>query len=68
MQMVRLCPSRSGLNWLEAVAEAIMQQLGCDQSVYCQSFPANGRTAFQGHMFVGEDLLSDSPMSALSDA
>lgn len=45
-----------------------MQQLGCDQSVYCQSFPANGRTAFQGHMFVGEDLLSDSPMSALSDA
>lgn len=46
------------------VAEAIMQQLGCDQTVYCPSFPENGRTVFQGHMFVGEELLSDSPMRA----
>lgn len=44
------------------VAEAMMAQLNCDQTVYCPSFPENGRTVFQGHMFVGEDLLSDSPM------
>lgn len=46
------------------VAEAIMRQLGCNQTVYCPSFPENGRTVYQGHMFVGEELLSDSPMSA----
>lgn len=46
------------------VAEAIMRKLGCSQTVYCPSFPENGRTVFQGHMFVGEELLSDSPMRA----
>lgn len=44
------------------VAEAIMEQLGCSQTVYCPSFPENGRRVYLGHMFVGEELLSDSPM------
>ncbi|MEP0522305.1 MAG: 3-oxo-tetronate kinase [Hyphomicrobiales bacterium] len=44
------------------VAEAMMVQLGTDQTVYCPSFPENGRTVFHGHLFVGNELLSDSPM------
>lgn len=44
------------------VAEAMMEQLGTDQTIYCPSFPENGRTVFHGHLFVGNELLSDSPM------
>lgn len=44
------------------VAEAMMVQLGAEQTVYCPSFPENGRTVFHGHLFVGNELLSDSPM------
>lgn len=44
------------------VAEAMMAQLECDQTVYCPSFPENGRSVFFGHLFVGGELLSDSPM------
>lgn len=44
------------------VSEAIMAQLGTDQTIYCPSFPENGRTVFHGHLFVGNELLSDSPM------
>lgn len=44
------------------IAEALMAQLKTNQTVYCPSFPENGRTVFKGHLFVGDDLLSDSPM------
>lgn len=44
------------------ISEAMMAQLGADQTIYCPSFPENGRTVFHGHLFVGDELLSDSPM------
>jgi 3-dehydrotetronate 4-kinase len=30
--------------------------------IVCPAFPANGRTVYQGHLFVGEKLLQDSSM------
>ena len=44
------------------VAEALMKKLGGDLAVVCPAFPTNKRTIFQGHLFVGDMLLSDSPM------
>jgi 3-dehydrotetronate 4-kinase len=44
------------------VAEALMQALGAEQTVYCPAFPENGRSIFMGNLFVGEQLLSESPM------
>lgn len=44
------------------VAEALMGDLGVTQTLYCPSFPENARTVFMGHLFVGEQLLSESPM------
>lgn len=44
------------------VAEALMRRLGVRWTVACPAFPANGRSVYQGHLFVGAQLLSDSPM------
>ncbi|MBC2774714.1 four-carbon acid sugar kinase family protein [Rhizobium sp. AQ_MP] len=44
------------------VTEALMQALGTDLTIVCPAFPANGRTIYKGHLFVGDQLLSDSPM------
>ena len=44
------------------VAQALMQRLGATVTVACPAFPANGRSVYQGHLFVGRELLSDSPM------
>lgn len=44
------------------VAEALMKRLGAAWTVACPAFPANGRSVYQGHLFVGSALLSDSPM------
>ncbi|MBC7478763.1 MAG: four-carbon acid sugar kinase family protein [Pseudorhodobacter sp.] len=44
------------------VAEALMADLGADQTIYCPAFPENGRSIFMGHLFVGEQPLSESPM------
>ncbi|WP_377298320.1 3-oxo-tetronate kinase [Rhizobium sp. SGZ-381] len=44
------------------VAEALMADLGTGQTLYCPAFPENGRSIFMGHLFVGEQLLSESPM------
>ncbi|MFN4172981.1 MAG: 3-oxo-tetronate kinase [Pseudorhodobacter sp.] len=44
------------------VAGALMADLGTPVTVACPAFPANGRTVFNGHLFVGRQLLSDSPM------
>jgi len=44
------------------VTEALMDELGGDFVVITPAFPENGRTIFKGHLFVGELLLSDSPM------
>jgi uncharacterized protein YgbK (DUF1537 family) len=44
------------------VAEALMAELAADFAIVTPAFPENGRTVFKGHLFVGEVLLSDSPM------
>ena len=44
------------------VAEALMERLGAEITIYCPAFPENGRSVYNGHLFVGGDLLSDSGM------
>ncbi|MBN8494094.1 MAG: four-carbon acid sugar kinase family protein, partial [Burkholderiales bacterium] len=44
------------------VTEALMDALGAAFVVITPAFPENGRTIFKGHLFVGDVLLSDSPM------
>jgi uncharacterized protein YgbK (DUF1537 family) len=44
------------------VAEALLAELGADFALVTPAFPENGRTVFKGHLFVGDLLLSDSPM------
>jgi len=44
------------------VADALLDALGADFTIACPAFPENGRTIYQGHLFVGDALLSDSPM------
>jgi len=44
------------------VAEALLEELGGGLAVACPAFPENGRTVYQGHLFVGGDLLSESSM------
>jgi uncharacterized protein YgbK (DUF1537 family) len=44
------------------VAEALLQALGGDFTVVCPAFPENGRTVYRGHLFVADQLLSDSGM------
>jgi uncharacterized protein YgbK (DUF1537 family) len=55
------------------VAEAMMAALGTDFAIACPAFPENGRTIFRGHLFVGDQLLSDSgmrdhPLTPMTDA
>lgn len=44
------------------VADALMETLEAEIAVICPAFPANRRTVYRGHLFVGDDLLSDSSM------
>ena len=44
------------------VAEALLDALGADQTIATPAFPDNGRIVFKGHLFVGDELLSDSGM------
>lgn len=44
------------------VTHAMMTALGTDLTIACPSFPAAGRTTYKGHLFVGDQLLSDSPL------
>ena len=44
------------------VAEALADALNADRVIFCPAFPATGRTIWQGHLFVGDRLLSDSGM------
>ena len=44
------------------VAEALLDKLDGELAVVCPAFPTNKRTIFHGHLFVGDLLLSDSPM------
>ena len=44
------------------VAEALMDHVQALFVPVTPAFPENGRTVFKGHLFVGDVLLSDSPM------
>ncbi len=44
------------------VAEALMAETGASQTIYTPAFPENGRTIYQGKLFVGHELLSESGM------
>ena len=46
------------------VTDALMDALGAPFTIACPAFPENGRTVFRGHLFVGDELLSDSGMRA----
>lgn len=55
------------------VASALMNALGTDFTIATPAFPDNGRTVFKGHLFVGDQLLSDSgmrnhPLTPMTDA
>lgn len=44
------------------VTEALMDRLGTENAIVCPAFPATGRSVYQGHLFVGDRLLSESGM------
>jgi 3-dehydrotetronate 4-kinase len=55
------------------VADALVEALGCGFALACPAFPANGRSVFQGHLFVGQALLNESgmenhPLTPMRDA
>ena len=55
------------------VADALVGALGAGFALACPAFPANGRTVFQGHLFVGQALLNESgmehhPLTPMRDA
>lgn len=55
------------------VADALMKALGGGIAIACPAFPANARSVFQGHLFVGSALLNESgmenhPLTPMRDA
>ncbi|WP_304105941.1 3-oxo-tetronate kinase [Mycolicibacterium bacteremicum] len=44
------------------VADALVDAAGGGATVVCPATPEHGRTVYQGHLFVGDTLLSESPM------
>lgn len=55
------------------VADAMLDRLGAGFTIACPAFPETGRTIFKGHLFVGDQLLSDSsmrhhPLTPMTDA
>jgi uncharacterized protein YgbK (DUF1537 family) len=44
------------------VIEALLDFLDEPLTIACPAFPANGRSIYRGHLFVGDMLLSESPM------
>ncbi len=44
------------------VTEALLDALGSKATVLAPAYPANGRTVYQGHLFVGDRLVSESGM------
>ncbi|TPG44825.1 four-carbon acid sugar kinase family protein [Roseomonas nepalensis] len=55
------------------VADALLERLGAPFALACPAFPANGRSVYRGHLFVGDALLSESgmkdhPLTPMRDA
>ena len=54
------------------VAEALMDAIGSDFTLFCPAFPEAGRTIYRGYLFVGDVLLSelgmrDHPLTPMRD-
>jgi uncharacterized protein YgbK (DUF1537 family) len=55
------------------VADALLETLRESFTVVCPAYPANGRTVYRGHLFVGGQVLSESsmrdhPLTPMTDA
>ncbi len=55
------------------VADAMVAALDCGFAIACPAFPTNGRTVYQGHLFVGgvplnESGMQDHPLTPMRDA
>jgi uncharacterized protein YgbK (DUF1537 family) len=55
------------------VADALLKRLGAGFALACPAFPANARSIYQGHLFVGAHLLNESgmenhPLTPMKDA
>ncbi|MGH7716337.1 MAG: 3-oxo-tetronate kinase [Vulcanimicrobiaceae bacterium] len=55
------------------VADALLDRLGSEMTVFCPAFPENGRRVFNGYLFVNDVLLSESgmekhPITPMADA
>lgn len=44
------------------VLEVLAERLGAEQVLVCPAFPENGRSVYQGHLFVNDVLLNESGM------
>ncbi|OWA22119.1 hypothetical protein B9W64_03255 [Streptomyces sp. CS159] len=44
------------------VTDALLDAAGAGVTLHCPASPPNGRTVYQGHLFVQDQLLSDSPL------
>jgi uncharacterized protein YgbK (DUF1537 family) len=44
------------------IADALLDAVDATLTVVCPAAPEHGRTIYQGHLFVGANLLSDTPM------
>jgi uncharacterized protein YgbK (DUF1537 family) len=44
------------------LVDLLLRLTGMETSVICPSSPVHGRTVYQGHLFVGDRLLSESPL------
>jgi uncharacterized protein YgbK (DUF1537 family) len=45
------------------VADALLDDLGGELALVTPAYPANARTVYQGHLFVGDRLLSESSLA-----
>lgn len=55
------------------VADALMRRLGAESAIVCPAFPANGRSIYQGYLFVGavplhESSMKDHPLTPMRDS
>jgi uncharacterized protein YgbK (DUF1537 family) len=55
------------------VGDALAERLGQDVTVFCPAYPANKRSIYNGYLFVGDVLLSESgmrdhPLTPMRDA
>jgi len=55
------------------VTESLLAFTGTDFTIACPAFPANGRTVYQGHLFVNgvpldESSMKDHPLTPMRDA